>query len=571
MIRKIVIALAACFTLLSVSSAQAAVNPVYRQCDSIMKLMPRLKGKAKLDALLERCNLALYQDKAEFELKCLNDFIDETHRQNNAEMGAWGRYNRLCCYLNYGKRKEFEAELPSDLDFCLKHHSFFYYYDMRYSLVKSYIGDTKYLTAIQELKSIYSDAQKRNISYGKGIALSAMGQCYMALYNLKESEKDFSEAVKLLPYDSSVLYDTYGYYFMLLKNKQPAKLLQAAKGCIKKIDEYIAKKVPNGDSSTFALNYMYCYDAMANAEMSMNHLPEAKTWIEKAKAIADNMGTGTQLSIMDDIIRYYELTKDYSKALYYAKLQMDLTHDCSKADIISVKEQYAHVLFKAGRGMEAAAIYDKLTGAKDSLNAENTNNQLNEMSTIFGLDKEKLEHRNTQNVLYGAIVCIILLIAFITGTIIYLRRLREKNRNLFMRNEELEKARQQVEAINDAKLPDEMEADELLYQRLCRLMKEKEVFKQYETNRDTLANELGTNFKYLADAIHKFADGSTVNDFINLYRLRYAAQQFNKNSSHTLNDICFESGFNSYKTFYRLFREMYGVSPSVYQQIAKTR
>lgn len=569
--RKIIIALAVCFTLLSISSIQAAVNPIYRQCDSIMKLVPRLKGKAKLDALLQRCNLALYQDKAEFELKCLNDYIDETHRQNNTEMEAWGRYNRLCCYLNYGKRDKFEAELPADLDFCVKHHSFLYYYDMRYSLVKSYIGDTKYLTAIQELKSIYSDAQKRKIDYGKGIALSAMGQCYMALYNLKESEKDFGEAMKLLPYDSSVLYDTYGYYFILLKNKQSSKLLKAAKDCLQKLDTYVAQKLKGGNASVMDVNYMYCYDAMANAEMNRGHLPEAKVWLDKAKAIADRMGTGTQLSILDDIILYYELTKDFTKALQYAKQQVDLTHDCSKADIISAREQYAHILFKAGKGMEAAAIYDGLTDAKDSLNAENTNNQLNEMSTLYGLDKEKLEHRNTQNILYGAIVCIMLLVAFSIGTIIYLRHLREKNKKLFARNEELEKARQQIEAINEAKSPDKMEADELLYQRLCRLMKEEKLFKNCDINRDILSNALGTNFTYLADAIRKYADGITINDFINQHRLRYAAQLFNKNSSLTLNEISFESGFNSYKTFYRLFREMYGVSPSVYQQIAREK
>src|SRR5574344_1927655 len=96
---------------------------------------------------------------------------------------------------------------------------------------------------------------------------------------------------------------------------------------------------------------------------------------------------------------------------------------------------------------------------------------------------------------------------------------------------ELEKARQQIEAINEAKSPDKMEADELLYQRLCRLMKEEKLFKNCDANRDVLANALGTNFTYLADAIRKYADGITINDFINQHRLRYAAQLFNKNSS----------------------------------------
>ena len=102
-------------------------------------------------------------------------------------------------------------------------------------------------------------------------------------------------------------------------------------------------------------------------------------------------------------------------------------------------------------------------------------------------------------------------------------------------------------------------------------MHTREVYKDTALNRDILAEQLGTNSVYLADAVRKYADGATVNEFINSYRLRRAASLLTGNPDLNINEVEFLSGFNSRSTFNRCFRTSYGMSPSEYKVISKEK
>ena len=93
-----------------------------------------------------------------------------------------------------------------------------------------------------------------------------------------------------------------------------------------------------------------------------------------------------------------------------------------------------------------------------------------------------------------------------------------------------------------------------------------DVFTDPDTNQDTLANLAGTNRTYIYDALHECA-GVTPADFINGYRLRYAAVLLSttNDSIALIAELC---GL-SRRTFYRLFDEAYAMSPSEYRKVAK--
>ena len=102
-------------------------------------------------------------------------------------------------------------------------------------------------------------------------------------------------------------------------------------------------------------------------------------------------------------------------------------------------------------------------------------------------------------------------------------------------------------------------------------MQTEEVYKDAALNRHVLAERLGTNSAYLADAVRKYADGATVNEFINSYRLRRAASLLTGNFELNINEVEYQSGFNSRATFNRCFRACYGMSPSEYKAISKEK
>ncbi len=82
-----------------------------------------------------------------------------------------------------------------------------------------------------------------------------------------------------------------------------------------------------------------------------------------------------------------------------------------------------------------------------------------------------------------------------------------------------------------------------------------------EISREKLAIELGTNYKYLTDAI-KAETGKTFNDYITSYRIEHAKNLITLDPEATIQSIYLESGFNNKNTFYRHFVGKYKMSPS---------
>jgi AraC-like DNA-binding protein len=176
---------------------------------------------------------------------------------------------------------------------------------------------------------------------------------------------------------------------------------------------------------------------------------------------------------------------------------------------------------------------------------------------------ETLIHR----ILLAATILIILLIAYL------LRRsykynwiLTQKNKKLY---EEIERHRleqqeemQQLQAAPEA----ELNSEQQLYRRICQFMDEEKPYTNEELNRDVLAQLLGTNAKYIVQAIRECSHGETVTDFINRYRLEQVAYLL-KNTDDPIAVIGEMCGIPSRSTLARLFRNTYGMTPSEYRTI----
>lgn len=59
--------------------------------------------------------------------------------------------------------------------------------------------------------------------------------------------------------------------------------------------------------------------------------------------------------------------------------------------------------------------------------------------------------------------------------------------------------------------------------------------------------------------------GTNFKGYINSKRLDYSITQLKDNHNHTIEAIAIDSGFNNVRSFYRLFRDKYGMTPSEYR------
>ena len=230
---------------------------------------------------------------------------------------------------------------------------------------------------------------------------------------------------------------------------------------------------------------------------------------------------------------------------------------------------------KAGRNADAQVLADSVSAAIDSALAWQKQNDAAELAIIYqthekelALNEAKSENR-TQRKLLAAAILVILLIGYLFWRARkHNKVLLEKNRRLLAEIEKREHEEQQTIKLLKAEPEDMLTAEQQLFCRICDLMDGPgHIYTDTGMDRNRLAQLLGTNEHYVSDAISACADGKSVNIFLNDYRLRYAAHLLaTTNDSVAL--IAESSGF-SRSSFYRIFSDAYGMSPSDYRKVAK--
>ena len=218
---------------------------------------------------------------------------------------------------------------------------------------------------------------------------------------------------------------------------------------------------------------------------------------------------------------------------------------------------------------QAVASYRLYAAESDSAQVHRTNEQLNALTKQFQLQELKLENKAARQRNPALTAVVGLLVALLAAILLYARALRRKNRALFQAQLESFHAEEQAEQVLvEESATKDLSAEEKLYAGLLSLMQQEELFKDPDLSRDTLAARLGTNRTYLADAVKSCA-GQTLGDFVNHLRLRWAAEALSQESDLSVSAVGEDAGFASRSTFYRLFQQHYGMSPSAFRTAAR--
>ena len=229
-------------------------------------------------------------------------------------------------------------------------------------------------------------------------------------------------------------------------------------------------------------------------------------------------------------------------------------------------------LQKAGRKDEAQALSDRMRQLTDSIHIQEWKTDVEQQQEIRQKETEIANRRQSliiHRIILVAVVLICLLIAyFLWRSHQYNKVLLEKNRRLLAEIEQREQEEQQAIVQLKAEPQENLTANQQLFCRICDLMDGPDhIYTDTDLDRSRLAQLLGTNEHYVTDAISSCADGKSVNGFLNDYRLRYAARLLatTKDSVALIAEL---SGF-SRSSFFRVFSDAYGMSPSDYRKAAK--
>ena len=455
------------------------------------------------------------------------------------------------------------------------------YCKARWLLGNSAYADGEYGKSLALSKEILAfvgdDTTSKNMEM-KCRALMQMADCERELGHVDEAERLFLQGIDILMESTKhaigfseidpLIYTLLSLNDLYIDNKMPEKALPL----MEKIDTALNRLIRCPDSPDWVV------------QMRKNHVTISKAMVyaanqqkDKAEVLfrehqqfqglddTDKTAEGVYLTIME---RYDEAVRMFDEADSIKRTSGAPITNLYVTTLLNYKYD---ALQKAGRTAEALAMGDRIRQLTDSILQQERQADVEQLQEIKQQEEEIIHKRQSltiHRIVLVAIALLLLMAIYIIWRVRrYNRQLTEKNRSLY---EQIQQ-RQQVEAEEQRQLqaqPEEkLTQNQLLYRRLCEMVKDPEVFTDPDTNHETLARLLGTNYQYVYAALRECAD-TTPADYLNRLRIQYAAQLLEK-SDDPIGLIIEQSGFTNRTTFARLFAAYYSMTPSEFRRAAR--
>lgn len=430
-----------------------------------------------------------------------------------------------------------------------------------------------YVDAVLSLRGMADYARRHNHPFGLLNADFYFGQCYLSNGQDSVAARHYRQAL-----DGAVRYGSPGLAarsgFNLVNILQGWGRYDEALALSDSLPAYIRQwEVMKGIAVNPVLrvqNAMYRLKVL----ISRADLPAATAWRDTMllynKMYAD---PSQQEELQYTLARYERLAGNNAEAERILRLLADYSRSRgNQARMARYYRPLADVLRAEGRYAEAA----------DSAQIATSNTQLNRLSRLYRLDELEQEKRvalaeqsRARTLAGSALTVAVLLLALCVLLVVHHRRLQQKNRELVARIRSQEEAEQRAEEAArraEAERPaGELSREMQLFRRLQALLADEEVLRRPRLGRDELAEMLGTNRTYVADAVAACTEQRwSVSQYVAAVRVRRARYLIDNHPELSLGEICLACGFQSQGTFTRAYRTFYGITPSEYRKFASS-
>ena len=418
------------------------------------------KGNQRLKILEKIYNLSQETEDVDSQLRHLNDYLAETKKQKKALEEVNALAERASLFYNYDMNDSVLIVVRRDMERVKEVKQWQVYYEMWGLIANTYVFMGQNNMGIHETQAMFEDARKRGDKLGMGQANCIMGTAYSNLRSFDQSvevfEKSLAELSELDPVPS-VMPDVYVYYGNALNDmKDYAKLDQLTvkwKKFLRRffIDHHL-DNTPTGD-----MYLSYYYLACTQAALGLGRLEEAAQQLAEARNHIANMDNQLGGKWLYYSAQLQNMEGHYALALDENTRRMQLSDMSDKAMEAMVKLQRAEILEKMGYHVEAGKLYKELYFVNDSLNAQETKGQLNEMNTIFQVGEKELENirlqQENERTQFRFIITIISIIVVSFGIFVFFRlraarKLKQAHEQLQVAYSDLQKTNEDLNEAN---------------------------------------------------------------------------------------------------------------------------
>ena len=172
-----------------------------------------------------------------------------------------------------------------------------------------------------------------------------------------------------------------------------------------------------------------------------------------------------------------------------------------------------------------------------------------------------MEWRNKYNL---AVMVTVLVVCVFVGLYVLYRN-KVKNYRQLLKQHQAILEHQEMQSVHSVSVSLPQDRMKELYDRLEKMMREQELYRQSDLSRDKVAQLLSTNRTYLCSVIKQFT-GMTFPYYVNSFRINEAVRILSNPEDDTpIKAIAGNLGYGNLTTFYRLFEAAKGMPPSKYR------
>ena len=555
--------------------------------DSLRNELAGSEGEEKLKTYGRLTNIYFAESgrddlKMDTLLALYREYDAEALRQKRYDTQGIIRTNILGAYNNRNERDEIFRLAPGFLNYLSKQEVWQHYYAVYRAYLQARLQNGEYDKTLEGAQLMYKEALQRKHDDGIGMALYVMSSVYGKMSRPEEEERYMREAIGFLKKDNALVWLTAQAYFRLCNVLRDLKRYDEVLETAKEFEaiNYLYEELSKSKQPTTWMNLWRVY---VRLYLDTQAYDKADIYCGKL----DSMGGGLSVrhTVANARTQIYYSRKQYDEALEMA----DKVHQMAGEDpnLINESVDLKIMVLCSQKGVED--IYDlfkQSVALRDSIRDTEFNSRLDELRTQYEVDKITAEKERLRLIMLfalGGCLFLLILLGFYT---FFNRLIWKKNRALFRRikeqdslTKELETLRNHYEATGSELSPVKKEVNtnenipgsdqqRKLVARLHDYLLTDRNFVKPGIDREELLVALSTNRTYLYDAV-KAVTGKTLQEYTYSIQLDAAKQLLENRTEYTIEAISDLCGFSSVRTFYRIFRDTYQVSPSVYRKMSR--
>lgn len=447
-------------------------------------------------------------------------------------------------------------------------------------------------------------AEKANNQLLRANMLQMEGDLYRNMGVLNKSYECLQEAISLLSGISNaeakfLLSHCMGYLMgYYISDRKPQKAWEVGL----QREKLLRSLESRTDVHVLDRHKGFFYSKMAYLSYQVKNPQMAKKYADMFYSTVFSTTSMGQLEINDFLLE----SGDYHSVLVHSKAYFAELDASDSLNVI-----YLRTLYQSSKAYNALGkyrdAYDSMMHAYDIRTKMRVNidrNQIFDLADVtdavsreYELEKAAYRVQMQHRIIIGLVGIMMFLLLLFGGLWRALSVIKRKNRKMAELILELDDQRNklmpkysfpQLEmtvGAGEKKLPEEVDTaaevntdteaetsdtlvpeNESLFLKFDQQVKEQRLYLDYQLTRDDYAHLMGVDRNRFATILKLYTSGGNLSVYLNGLRLEYSVCLFRSHPDWPISKVAAESALPSLSTFYRLFKDKYGISPNSFRK-----